>query len=94
MTYTIPQTIPLTSEQLKAFWDKESNIIAFECSDVDLMVPDKKIELHNLDTNNAKLYEYYKLDRSDSGLDVAGWWFKSVDKNDNQKVLIINDWGN
>ena len=85
------QTIPLTSEQLKAFWDKESNIIAFECSDVDLMVPDKKIELYNLDTDKSKQYEYYKLDRSDSGFDVAGWWFKPVDKSDNQKVLIIND---
>ena len=81
--------VNLTSEELKMYWQKEDNVIAFECSDVEIKRPNETIVLVNLDTHKKKFYHYYETDKSDSGEDIAGWWYRNI--ADGQKVLLIND---
>lgn len=70
-------------------YDKKTKTFTIEISEMGMHSAPRMIFIRNPKTKQKQKFKMFKTDKSDSGLDIAGWWYKN-EKGD-LKLLVIND---
>lgn len=82
------QILTITTDQV--FYDKDTKTFSEEASQLDISarIVYRTIRIKNPKTNQFRLFEFKEIMKSDSGLDIGAWIYKSSDL---LTLIIFND---